>query len=248
MVKQGTVTVDEVIDALRELGNEADSDEIKSRVISKRGADVLPKSYSTWESYRNTIDQLIHYHCPQCDKFKRKEVYFEQVSRGRYRLVDSEREKALRQASVASEIEMPLPKKEPLTNKSDIPIAGASYFVEENDGLMFPEGQEIYRLHRERERNPKVIELVKSKRCKIDTWLRCDVCAFSFVEKFGNIGKGFIEAHHTIPVSKLTKESVTNENDIALVCSNCHRMLHRYRPWLSIEELSSMLISKKNAK
>jgi predicted HNH restriction endonuclease len=248
MVKQGTVTVDEVIDALKALGNEADSDEIKSRVISERGVDVLPKSYSTWESYRNTIDQLIHYHCPQCDKFKRKEVYFEQVSRGRYRLVDSEYDKTPRQVTVASEEEITLDKKEPLSSKSDIPIDGGNNFTEENGGLVFPEGQEIIKLHRERERNPKVIELVKSKRFKTDAWLRCDVCAFSFSEKFGAIGKGFIEAHHTIPISELTKESVTNEKDISLVCSNCHRILHRCKPWLSIEELRAILISRKNAK
>jgi len=49
------------------------------------------------------------------------------------------------------------------------------------------------------------------------------------------LGRGFIQAHHTIPVSELRKESKTKVRDIALVCSNCHRMLHRRRPWLRID-------------
>ena len=37
---------------------------------------------------------------------------------------------------------------------------------------------------------------------------------------------------------------LTKEKDIVLVCSNCHRMLHRHRPWLSAVELKSVLLSK----
>lgn len=33
----------------------------------------------------------------------------------------------------------------------------------------------------------------------------------------------------------------TKIEDIAIVCSNCHRMLHRKRPWLSINELKQLL-------
>ncbi|UZW66371.1 hypothetical protein OC195_21405 [Priestia flexa] len=33
----------------------------------------------------------------------------------------------------------------------------------------------------------------------------------------------------------------TKVEDIALVCANCHRMLHRQRPWLSISELKQLL-------
>jgi 5-methylcytosine-specific restriction protein A len=28
---------------------------------------------------------------------------------------------------------------------------------------------------------------------------------------------------------------------LELVCSNCHRMIHRRRPWLTIEQLRSIL-------
>ncbi|GAB6158809.1 hypothetical protein JCM39194_20090 [Desulfotomaculum varum] len=49
--------------------------------------------------------------------------------------------------------------------------------------------------------------------------------------------EGYIECHHTIPISEYAKEIKTRVSDLALVCSNCHRMLHRRRPWLSIDQL-----------
>ncbi len=33
----------------------------------------------------------------------------------------------------------------------------------------------------------------------------------------------------------------TKIEDIAMVCANCHRMLHRKIPWLSIKELNKLL-------
>ena len=43
----------------------------------------------------------------------------------------------------------------------------------------------------------------------------------------GDLGKGYIEAHHTRPVAKLVTGERTKVSDLALVCANCHRMLHR---------------------
>jgi predicted HNH restriction endonuclease len=43
-----------------------------------------------------------------------------------------------------------------------------------------------------------------------------------------------------IPVSKLRKTDKTKLSDIAMVCSNCHRMLHR-EPWLTVETLQDLI-------
>ena len=45
------------------------------------------------------------------------------------------------------------------------------------------------------------------------------------------------ECHHTVPVSEYGSGARTQLRDLALVCANCHRMLHRRRPWLTIDEL-----------
>ncbi|MDI9882741.1 HNH endonuclease [Flectobacillus longus] len=119
-----------------------------------------------------------------------------------------------------------------------------SVILEEDDELSFPEGKEIYRLHKSKERNTELIKTVKLNRLQKDKDLSCEVCNFSFSKQYGELGEGFIEAHHLFPISQLTEETETKISDIALVCSNCHRMLHRKRPWITVEELKNIYNSK----
>lgn len=113
------------------------------------------------------------------------------------------------------------------------------------DDLGFVEGKKKLREHIYRERNPKVIRLAKEKFKKDHGGcLFCEICGFDFYERYGVIGEDFIEGHHTIPVSELAEEQVTKIEDIAIVCSNCHRMLHSKRPWLTKEKLWELLKDK----
>lgn len=105
-----------------------------------------------------------------------------------------------------------------------------------------PEGRLLSRLHRFRERNRKLVERRKAKTLQRVGHLSCEVCEFDFQQRYGDRGKGFIEAHHTKPIETLTDGSKTKLEDLALVCSNCHRMIHATRPWLTIDELKAVLI------
>ena len=71
----------------------------------------------------------------------------------------------------------------------------------------------------------------------------CMVCGFNYEEVYGEHGKDFIEVHHVKPLSTLDKAvEIDPEKDLAPVCANCHRMLHRKRDHvLSIEELKAIL-------
>jgi hypothetical protein len=105
----------------------------------------------------------------------------------------------------------------------------------------FPEGKLKERLHKQRERNSSLIKEVKQKALKKYGKLECQCCGFDFEKKYGELGKEFIEAHHTKPLSELHEDGEeTKKEDIALVCSNCHRMLHRRRPWLEMSELKKL--------
>ncbi|MBI2908126.1 MAG: HNH endonuclease [Chloroflexi bacterium] len=108
------------------------------------------------------------------------------------------------------------------------------------DSRSFPEGAEKRRLHLIRERNPALVAGAKTLGLRRDPLLRCQVCGFSFVERYGDLGRGFIEAHHTLPVAQLKKGSRTSVDDIALVCSNCHRMIHSGEKSLEIDELRQL--------
>ncbi|SFC57673.1 HNH endonuclease [Polaromonas sp. OV174] len=107
----------------------------------------------------------------------------------------------------------------------------------EDEESSFPEGAAIYRLHRHLERDGAISRKAKAKRLAETGKLECEVCQFDFVARYGSIGNGFIEAHHKTHVSKNLGTAKTKASDLALVCSNCHRMLHTSKNGLSIEEL-----------
>jgi 5-methylcytosine-specific restriction protein A len=76
---------------------------------------------------------------------------------------------------------------------------------------------------------------------------RCQACGFSFSEMYGIHGEGFIEVHHLKPVSKYVEEiNVSPSEDMATLCANCHRMIHRKpeKP-LSLEELRQLIHSNR---
>jgi len=111
---------------------------------------------------------------------------------------------------------------------------------EEDEGEA-PEGKILFHLHRVRERNPSLVRRKKKSILEKLGHLRCEVCGFDFQKAYGELGEGFIECHHTIPVSKLKSGSRTRLNDLSLVCSNCHRMLHRGGETFSIDDLRKVL-------
>lgn len=77
---------------------------------------------------------------------------------------------------------------------------------------------------------------------------KCMACGFDFEEVYGELGKGFIEVHHIKPLSTLNEEIVINPaTDLICLCSNCHRMIHRGKNLLSLEELRLIIqINKIN--
>jgi hypothetical protein len=113
--------------------------------------------------------------------------------------------------------------------------------VGEDDESNFPEGNELFVTHRSYERDSQISKKAKEKRFARTGKLECDVCGMDFHRVYGEHGKGFIEAHHKIPVSKLDGTTRTRISDLALVCSNCHRMLHRGKTLLTVEELKNLL-------
>jgi hypothetical protein len=129
-------------------------------------------------------------------------------------------------------------------------IAGISWHANSNAGAERPKGVEPYfyeedydegamelRSHLIRERNYSVVKKAKELWRATDPLLHCDVCGFSFVEAYGEHGKGYIEAHHKKPVATLKAGSKTRVSDLAKVCANCHRMIHVGNQCLELEEL-----------
>lgn len=109
----------------------------------------------------------------------------------------------------------------------------------------FREGQRKLRIHQEIERNTKAIRQKKALVLAETGCLQCEVCDFDFCETYGEIGKGFAECHHRTPIHTLIEESTITLIQLAIVCSNCHRMLHR-SPFPTVEELRDLLNHRSN--
>lgn len=70
----------------------------------------------------------------------------------------------------------------------------------------------------------------------------CAVCGFSFARVYGALGRGYVEVHHLKQIADLGDDALVDPvRDLRPVCSNCHRMLHKQRPPLSIEELRTQM-------
>jgi 5-methylcytosine-specific restriction protein A len=110
---------------------------------------------------------------------------------------------------------------------------------EEADEAM--EGRILVRQHLMRERNPRLVKAKKEHFLRENGSLYCEVCSFDFSARYGSHGQGYIECHHVRPLSTLIPGTKTKLDDLALVCANCHRMLHRGRRWLSLSELRGLL-------
>ncbi len=104
-----------------------------------------------------------------------------------------------------------------------------------------PEGKILLRQHKVRERNSALVRKKKALAMQKHGFLGCEVCGFVFSQQYGTLGDGFIECHHTVPVSQLRPGQTTHLNDLALVCANCHRMLHQGGELLTIAALRAKI-------
>jgi 5-methylcytosine-specific restriction endonuclease McrA len=138
---------------------------------------------------------------------------------------------------------------EPLENK----VSKKQTLTSENDDVVdldmheqFVEGQ---RQRRETSFFLRNRRLVKRAKQKLGT--ACQCCKFTFSSKYGAIGDGFIECHHLKPISEKYGQDQsslkTNLNDVAVLCANCHRMIHRMmhkeKRWIGLEEFTKRLQS-----
>ncbi len=77
--------------------------------------------------------------------------------------------------------------------------------------------------------------------------LSCQICEFNFEKNYGALGKGYIEMHHLVPLGTTKKERISTVDNVAVVCSNCHRVLHRNgKEPISIEQLKVAIKKQKN--
>lgn len=124
-------------------------------------------------------------------------------------------------------------------------LTGVEQYAEElnsENQELFTEGLKKVVVVNSYERNPKA-----RQKC-IEYWKPiCQVCDLDFYKKYGEIGKGFIHVHHIIPISEIGVEyEIDPKKDLIPVCPNCHSIIHRVNPPLTIDELKKIIEEKRS--
>lgn len=124
----------------------------------------------------------------------------------------------------------------------DLIKLGGADFVEqevspEEEGSLSFKEKKTLRLHRLYEGR------VNSAKLKKHLSKSCEVCEFNFEEKYGTLGKSFIEAHHLQPFSNLEAGTARelSISDFASLCANCHRMIHKMTDPSDLDALRNII-------
>jgi 5-methylcytosine-specific restriction protein A len=105
------------------------------------------------------------------------------------------------------------------------------------DESSYPEGAKTAIIVNAYERDPEA-----RRRCIEHYGAVCFVCDFDFEKTYGQLGVGFIHVHHLTPFGSVEGPRRTNPiADLRPVCPNCHSMLHRRSPPISIAALKRQL-------
>ncbi|AHG65491.1 HNH endonuclease domain-containing protein [Advenella mimigardefordensis DPN7] len=103
------------------------------------------------------------------------------------------------------------------------------------------EGKVATRVHRYRERDRRLVDTAKARALREHGRLFCTVCGFDFSKHYGEVGSGIIDVHHTKPIHTMQPGEKTKVADLVVLCSNCHRIIHSKRPWLTVDEIKSAI-------
>lgn len=119
-----------------------------------------------------------------------------------------------------------------------VPQSVQDYLELTEDDRAYAEGQMVVRTVKQRKRSRQLVEDAKAKFKSEHGYLHCEVCGFDFGEMYG---VEYIEAHHKDQIASLEGETQSKVDDLAMLCANCHRMIHSQTPPLTIEALRQLI-------
>ena len=127
--------------------------------------------------------------------------------------------------------------------RANIAAAQAMPSQEAEEDEEFFEGRVATIVHNRRERSrglrPQLIEARRTA-----GGLACEVCGSTGPAGSDALAEAIFEAHHIIPLSAAS-ERKTRLTDMALLCANCHKLIHRLiaseKRWIKPDEAKALL-------
>jgi 5-methylcytosine-specific restriction protein A len=111
--------------------------------------------------------------------------------------------------------------------------------LDEEESRAVEEGGPSYVLTLRRERSGPLRRRKLQEVERAGGEILCEVCGFDFYKTYGELGHSYIEVHHRTPLH-ISGQTESSLEDLALLCANCHRMIHR-RQWMKVEDLAALV-------
>ena len=181
--------------------------------------------------------------CEKCDIHYLKSASYKSLSaKKQYAYIVNANTPTKKRNKIYKKINQKLNKK--IDGNKQLTLHDLSVFKEKGS-IAFSEGKLSYKIHKKRERSSEVTKKAKELfKEKHNGRVFCEACGFNFESFYGERGIDFIEGHHRVPISKMSENDKTKVEDIALLCSNCHRIIHK-KPFISVDELSEIIRQQK---
>lgn len=114
----------------------------------------------------------------------------------------------------------------------------------DDEDIEYTEGRLLYRVHRRRERSGSLRKKALAKWRSKGGVLRCGLCEKEGDTRLGKLGDSIFDVHHLRPLFEVGLGK-TKIEDLALLCANCHRLMHRVsardKKWYQVSELRELV-------
>lgn len=105
------------------------------------------------------------------------------------------------------------------------------------------EGDPRLFIHIVRERDPDIARAKRDAMRGLDGQLACEACGFVAIGVYPGLSGDVCEVHHRRPLAEAAEAGATRLEDLAVLCPNCHRAIHRTDPLMSVEDFRSRFFS-----
>jgi len=102
------------------------------------------------------------------------------------------------------------------------------------------EGEPRLMIHFHRERDSHIAQAKRDAVIASSGRLVCEACGISATDKYPGLNGEICEVHHRLPLAESCGNIETRLEDLAVLCANCHRAIHRCSPMPGIEEFRNM--------
>ncbi len=102
------------------------------------------------------------------------------------------------------------------------------------------EGEPRLMIHFHRERDSHIAQAKRDAVIASSGRLVCEACGISATVKYPGLNGEICEVHHRLPLAESCGNVETRLEDLAVLCANCHRAIHRGSPMPGVEEFRNM--------